>query len=239
MLSNQPPRPANMLNIVAINQGHRPLTMANPEVGAVSPLEARSLLGSGHGVLDTRPPEAFGAGHVAGALNVQLSSGEFEQRAGWMLPPGRPLILAVEQADAARAAIRKLAFVGLDQRVKGYLEMKDWIAQGMSQAVLPQISVSELRRRREEDPLEVLDVREGSEWGRGHIQGAHHMSFKQLPSRLQEVGLGREDRIAVICGSGMRSSTACSFLLRNGFTNLFNVTGGMTAWSQAGHPVST
>jgi len=155
-----------------------------------------------------------------------------------MLPAERPLILAVEQGEEARAAIRKLAFVGLDQRVKGYVEMKDWIAQGMSRAMLPQISVSELRRRREEDPLEVLDVREASEWSRGHIQGAHHMSFKHFPSRLEELRLGREIRIAVICGSGMRSSTACSFLLRNGFTNLLNVTGGMTAWSQAGHPVS-
>ena len=109
----------------------------------------------------------------------------------------------------------------------------------MSCATLPQIGVGELRRRREEDHLQVLDVREESEWSQGHIQGAHHMNFKHLPSRLEELRLGREDRIAVICGTGMRSSTACSVLLRNGFTNLLNVTGGMSAWRQAGHPVSS
>ena len=237
MIADQPPRPANIQIIVAINQGRRPLTLEEPRVERLSPEEARERFGKGLLALDTRSPEAFGAGHVAGAMNVQLSSAEFEQRAGWMLPADGPVVLIPDGDEAAQGAIRKLAFVGLDQRVRGYVEMEAWESAGLPTAALPQITVAELR-----DSLAggigVLDVRETSEWQEGHIASATHMNFKHLPARLGEVRFGREDRIAVICATGMRSSTACSYLLRNGFRNLLNVMGGMGAWQEAGYPTS-
>ena len=238
MTADQPPRPANIQNIVAINQGRRPLTMDEPSAGRRSPSEVLDLIRKGHRVLDTRSPEAFGARHIPGATNVQLDGSEFEQRVGWMLSPDEAVVLGVEAHEAAQRAVRKLAFVGLDQGVEGYVEMEDWESAGLPTASLSQIDVDQLRGRLGRDGLKVLDVREASEWNRGHIPGALHLNFKHLPTRLGELPLGREDRLAVICASGMRSSTACSFLLRNGYRNLLNVTGGMRAWQNAGHPLA-
>ena len=51
---------------------------------------------------------------------------------------------------------------------------------------------------------------------------------------IDELELAKGDPIAVICGGGNRSSTAISLLLRSGYRDLYNVTGGMTAWRNAG-----
>ncbi|MCI0408336.1 MAG: MBL fold metallo-hydrolase, partial [Acidobacteria bacterium] len=74
MNADQPPRPANMRNIVAINQGLRPLTLLEPTCATLSPEEVQGLLCQENLVLDTRSPEAFGECHIVGAANVQLSS---------------------------------------------------------------------------------------------------------------------------------------------------------------------
>ncbi|MCA9950158.1 MAG: rhodanese-like domain-containing protein, partial [Anaerolineales bacterium] len=44
-------------------------------------------------------------------------------------------------------------------------------------------------------------------------------------------------KIAVVCASGKRSSTAVSMLLQHGYQRLYNVTGGMEAWQKAGLPM--
>ena len=234
MLANQPPRPANMLNIVAINQGAKPLTMEAPRPGRLEARAARGALDRGAVALDTRTPEAFGAGHVPAALHVPSSSLEFEQRAGWMLPAEGEILLVAEDEEAVREAAFKLAFVGLDGRAAGYVTMPDWRAGGLAESRLPQLSVAELSAGRESEGVRVLDVREPSEWRQGHLEEARLMSYKQLPARLTELELSPEEPVAVICATGMRSSTASSVLLRAGFRKVFNVTGGMAAWKQAG-----
>ena len=240
MTQGQPARPANILEIVAINQGNSPLTMEEPTAPPVSPGEIAELIDDGRAVIDVRSPAAFGEGHIPGAYNIQVCRPEFEQRIGWVVPVESPLLLAVEDASEASQALHKLAFVGLDQRVEGYLEggMQAWCDAGKAVVGLEQISVQELYDQLNNGlGMQAFDVREPSEWATGHIEGAHMMSYKQLPERLDELQLGTDQHLAVVCGSGVRSSTACSVLLREGFENLYNVTGGMTAWAAAGLPM--
>ncbi len=78
-------------------------------------------MAGGHLVIDTRPSPRFGAGHLPGAINVHLSSPEFEQRVGWVAPAEVPLVLVLDQDGEAPRAMRALAFVGLDARVSGFL----------------------------------------------------------------------------------------------------------------------
>jgi hydroxyacylglutathione hydrolase len=80
--------------------------------------------------------------------------------------------------------------------------------------------------------LKILDVRDQSEWEEGHIKGARHIPYYLLLQHLQE--LHNTQPLAVICASGQRSSIACSLLQKHGFTQLFNVVGGMDAWDEAG-----
>lgn len=74
----------------------------------------------------------------------------------------------------------------------------------------------------------ILDVRTPSEYAEGHIPGAKLIPLDQLPNRLNEVP--KEGKVYVICRSGNRSSQATNFLRDNGFSNVFNVTSGMTSW---------
>ncbi|MFQ5743817.1 MAG: rhodanese-like domain-containing protein, partial [Acidobacteriota bacterium] len=173
MNRDQPSRPANVANIVAINQGKLPLTMDAPRAAPLAVDEVSDLLAQDHLVVDTRSAAAFGSGHIPASYNIQLSSAEFEQRIGWITPLDAPLILVLAQDAEADSAMQALAFVGLDQRVTGYLAggIGEWIDAGRPQATVPQISVHELHRHLQNGSvMQVLDVREPSEWQRGHIE---------------------------------------------------------------------
>ena len=237
MLHDQPPRPANMENIVAINQGKKPYSMREPEIACLTPQEAEVALRAGHLVLDTRPHEAFGSHHIAGAYNAQQSSDSFEQNVGWIMPVDRPFLLAVDEPANVPVAVRKLAFVGLDRRVSGFVDMRAWRERGMPCDRVPQIDVNSLHRKLGQHDIQVLDVRESSEWNTLRIDSAHHMNFKHLLMLTDSLEVVPEREVAVICAGGMRSSTACSILRRLGFERVYNVAGGMDAWHEAGLPV--
>jgi hydroxyacylglutathione hydrolase len=240
MNKDQPARPANIENIVAINQGRRPLTMGSPQARSLSPEEFAELAEDGHLVVDARSAAAFGSGHVPGALSILQSSPEFEQRIGWVTPADVPILLVTDDAEATSRALYAMAFLGLDARVEGHLAggMRSWLRAGRPQETLQQISVHELATALSNGSgMQVLDVREISEWDTGHVAGAHYMNFKFLADQIDDLDLACGDRLSVLCAAGARSSIACSVLLRYGFRRVRNVTGGMGAWAAAGLPV--
>ena len=113
-----------------------------------------------------------------------------------------------------------------------------WIDAGQPLSTLTQISVWQLNDHIQAGlPMQVLDVRESSEWDEGHIDQAHHMSYKQVRQRIDELALQPDGPVSVLCARGMRSSTACSILLMNGYERVHNVTGGMSAWKAAMLPM--
>ena len=68
-----------------------------------------------------------------GAFNIKMASPQFEQRVGWVVPLETPMLLVLDGDGLASAALRKLALIGLDSRVKGFLAggMGAWTALGM------------------------------------------------------------------------------------------------------------
>lgn len=239
MLKDQPARPANMESIVAINQGKLPYAMRDPEPPVLAPDAAERLLADGAWALDARSQDVFGAGHVPGAVNVPSTSSSFEQWAGWVLPQGRPLVLVLDPRADARGTLRRLAIVGLDQRVVGLLDPMAWRDAGKPLASLRQIDVSELGPRIARNDVRVLDVRERAEWDAGHIDPSLQFSFKVFPATFGDFPVRPEDPVAVVCASGARSSIAASVLLRNGYRDVWNVSGGMHAWQGRGLPTAS
>lgn len=239
-------RPANMGNIVATNQGRRPLTAKTPRARPLGPERVRELIARGHAVVDARSTAAFGAGHIGGAYHAPGSEASFAQRVGWIVPDGVALILLTETPEDAQALLHRMAFVALDRAVAGYVEggMGAWADAGLPAERTPQIDVCELREELAADGgLRVLDVRDPDEWEAGHLEGARFMPYTSLvprpgsPAPAGALGLGTADPLAVLCGSGSRSSTATSLLLRSGYRDVRNVAGGMGAWTAAGYPV--
>jgi rhodanese-related sulfurtransferase len=84
--------------------------------------------------------------------------------------------------------------------------------------------------------LVILDVRTKSEYDSGHIYGATLIPVTELLARIGELASHKNDPILVYCGSGGRSQTASGYLDSNGFTNVYNMLGGIAAWKSAGYP---
>ncbi|HYE13606.1 MAG TPA: rhodanese-like domain-containing protein, partial [Pyrinomonadaceae bacterium] len=225
-------------------QARRPSSVSPPPRRPVEGRAAQcesfdaSLVNQGHAVLDVRSAAEFGAGHVPGSVNIGLG-GQFASWAGTLLQIGTPLILVADAEEKVDEAVTRLARVG-HENVRGYLRggAQEWRSAGFDLAVLPQVTVEELRRRLEEDEgLQVLDVRRPAEFAAGHVPRA---VSTPLSPRLREEAAPRLDParpVAVVCAGGYRSSAAASLLKRHGLHNLLNVAGGTGAWVAAGFPV--
>lgn len=94
---------------------------------------------------------------------------------------------------------------------------------------VPEISVHELAALREaKADFFLLDVRNPDEYAFCNLAG-HLIPFNQLPNRLNE--LDPEQHIIIHCHAGGRSRRATEFLLQQGFKNVCNLKGGITAWA--------
>ena len=85
----------------------------------------------------------------------------------------------------------------------------------------------------------VVDVRETGEWSAGHIPNARHIALGQLDNRIGELDKLKAKPVIVCCASGNRSSSACGKFKKAGFERVFNLNGGIRAWTDAGLPVTT
>ncbi|MHB1528287.1 MAG: rhodanese-like domain-containing protein [Acidiferrobacteraceae bacterium] len=93
------------------------------------------------------------------------------------------------------------------------------------------ITAQELKERLEAaDPPIVLDVREPWEYALCKLPGARHIPMREIPQRLAE--LPAEGEIVVLCHHGVRSLQVATFLERQGFSRLYNLTGGVDAWAR-------
>lgn len=231
MNENLPQRPPNMFMIVERNRADY--------LHIEAPLDPRPLdlrtfqheMAHGALVIDTRAPHQFGEGHIPGAISVFLHGSAFPTRVGFVAPLQSRLLLVVKDERDLVEATTELAVVGFDS-VLGYLDggMEAWREAELPLQSLEQITVTDLHTLRHD--LQVLDVRDPNEWQERHIKGAIHLPYYEIEQRLQT--LNPAQPLAVLCASGQRSTIACSLLQRHGFTQLFNVVGGMEAWDEAG-----
>lgn len=79
------------------------------------------------------------------------------------------------------------------------------------------------------DSVILLDVREHAELSLAAIPGALHVPMREVPARLDEIA--RDKPVVVLCHSGRRSYVVADFLLSQGFAAVFNLRGGIDAWS--------
>ena len=83
----------------------------------------------------------------------------------------------------------------------------------------------------------VLDVREPGEFQSGHLLNARLIPLNKLKERIGELEKYKDKPIVVVCRSGSRSGTACVSLAKQGFTQAYNLTGGVLAWQKAKMPI--
>lgn len=83
----------------------------------------------------------------------------------------------------------------------------------------------------------LVDVREPSEYNGelGHIAGTELIPLGSLPDQLEQ--LPKDKTIVFVCRSGNRSGQASAYALMNGWTNTYNMKGGMLLWNSLLLPV--
>ena len=86
------------------------------------------------------------------------------------------------------------------------------------------------------ESIVVVDARELPEFEVGHIEGAVHISLRQLAKKLDQLPPDKNAPLAVICRTGGRSSYGTMALWLLGYRNLRNIAGGMEAWEKEGFP---
>jgi hydroxyacylglutathione hydrolase len=236
ILTHVPPFPPYYRRMKGLNaQGTRPVDLL-PGQRAIDPSVFAELRSGGHAVIDLRDQIGFGGGHIPGAFGIGLGS-NLSTWAAWVVPYDTPLLLVCADPAQVAEAVRALVRVGLDD-IMGYLDggMQAWIEAGFAVAHTTQESPSDLYQRLTRDRnLRVLDVRSDDEWQDGHVCGATHLMGGYMPERAPALA-AEGGTLAVICATGYRSTVAASVLERAGARDLVNVTGGMTAWHQAGLP---
>lgn len=84
----------------------------------------------------------------------------------------------------------------------------------------------------------ILDVREDNEYRDGHIINSVHIPLAYLNDRLKELEKHKDKPIIVGCRSGQRSSSACNILKKQGFPNVYNLSGGIMAWKSDNLPLT-
>lgn len=198
-------------------------------------------------ILDVRSAAQFGAGHIAGSINIGLS-GQFASWAATVIGLDRPIILIADGAQEIAEARTRLARVGIEN-VIGYLDggVEAWQRSGRELREIPQISAIDVAAELEQHhgSIQVLDVRRLAEWSAGHIVAATHLPLDNLAltnaGRIAQLlsSLDRGQPVAVHCKSGYRSAIACGILERTGFRNVMNVVGGFDAWQSANLPIAS
>jgi hydroxyacylglutathione hydrolase len=186
-------------------------------------------------VMDTRMPYAFAGSHIPNSVSMWLGGASVYP--GWLFDIDQYIMFVHERPEDIDAAARRLRRLGFDNMC-GYLcgGMEQWQEAGKPISTISTMSAIDLKDKLEKKETWLLDVREPSEWKEdGYVEGAKLIFFADLQSKVGS--LPKDKPIAVTCSVGKRSSVGASILEREGFKDVSNVLGGMTAWTNLGYSV--
>jgi hydroxyacylglutathione hydrolase len=188
----------------------------------------RAHVAGGGALVDARPIGAFAAGHIPGALSIELRP-QFASWLGWLVDDAQPLVVVLDEDQDRGELARQCRTIGYDHLV-GELAggMAAWRAASLPEDQLPLVQAERL----DDQPGVVLDVRQVSEVADGHLPGAVAVELGDLAGDRLPAELPKGP-VTVMCGHGERAMTAASLLARAGHHDLWVALGGPQDWERA------
>jgi hydroxyacylglutathione hydrolase len=224
--------PAYYRDMAAVNLEGAALLGRHPAAPAMlNAPEVERLMGHGAAVIDLRRGRAYDRGHIPGSYHVGLD-GPFSAWVGWLIPRGRPIVLAGGSEAQHRDAQKQLYRIGFDS-VVGQLDggMDAWQASGRPLSTFETVDVEDMAEWiLSAEPMTVMDTRDEHEWAAGHVPGAVHVYVPDVPHRANEIP--REAPVAVHCASGYRAGIAASLLEQAGLKRIIHVNGPFSDWDR-------
>jgi len=101
---------------------------------------------------------------------------------------------------------------------------------------IPEVSIDEVKNRIERgENWTLLDVREREEYREGHLAGAFSLPRGFLEIRVEETVPDKSAPVIAYCAGGVRSLIAARTMKEMGYENVVSMSGGYTAWKNAGY----
>ena len=223
LLAGQPEPPKYFAVMKQLNKTERPLLVEVPKHTKLSKDEFLKAYHEGVKVIDARNKQLFSEGFIPGSINVQ-GNNSFATWCGWLLNYQEQFILIADDAQIEDLS-RKLMRVGLDN-VYGYIS--DVASVGLVLSKAANIGIDEFISHVDKDEVQIIDVRGLNEYEAGHVPGAEHVFVGTIQDNLDRID--RTKPAIIYCQAGDRSAIAYSLLVRNGYTNIQNFSGGMKEW---------
>jgi rhodanese-related sulfurtransferase len=103
-----------------------------------------------------------------------------------------------------------------------------------------ELTVDQVKSRLDRgDKFLLLDVREESEWAKGHLPGAVHLGKGIIERDVEERVPDTGTEMVLYCGGGYRSALAADNLQKMGYTNVWSMDGGFRGWKEKGFPLTS
>ena len=238
VLAGLGPQPPNFHAIVALNAG--PLLTQGVELLPLAPRQVEQKQRGGAMLVDVRTDRQFDDAHVAGAISIPMLHAGFGSKLAWLADREQEIVFMGRDDEDGRRAGGLAVAVGI-RKLGGFLHggMTSWRQEDREVERVERLPVGDLAARRERDPeLQLLDVRERSEWEAGHIPGSAFEPWHDIHALPDGIDAGRP--VAVICASGQRAGTAVSLVQHHGGREVIHVVdGGVGTWGRLGHPIET
>ncbi len=101
-------------------------------------------------------------------------------------------------------------------------------------------NVQEVKKRLDaKETFTLIDVREDSEWAKGHLPGAVHLGRGIIERDIENKVPGKATPMVLYCGGGYRSALAAENMQKMGYTDVLSMDGGLRGWTDAGFPTVT
>lgn len=188
-------------------------------------------------ILDVRPQSDFIKSHIPNSIFIGLNGG-FAPWVGALITDIKQPILLIVPEGKAEEAVTRLSRVGYDNTL-GYLEggLSAWEASGREIDTLESISAESFANiYKEDDSINILDVRKDGEFSSSHLETAQHFALDYINSQMEDVD--RDNTYYIHCAGGYRSVIAASILKARGFNKLIDVAGGFGAIKQTDLPTT-
>ncbi len=229
------PQPPNFEAIVALNKG--PLVTEGAEVLPLAPRQVEQKRLDGALVIDARTDLQFDDAHIPGAVCIPMLSAGFGSKLAWIADRDQEIVLVGRDDDDGHRAARLAIAVGIP-KLAGFLGggMTSWRQEKRDVARIERLPLEDLEDRLNGGEVQVLDVRERSEWDAGHIPDSHFEPWHDIDSLPD--GIDSSKPVAVVCGSGQRAAVGASLIQRFGVDDVIHVIdGGVPKWERLGLPI--
>src|SRR5688572_20880984 len=224
------PQPPNFEAIVELNRG--PLLTDGVELLPLAPRQVEQKRVAGALLIDVRTDQQFDDAHIPDAVSIPMLSAGFGSRLAWLADREQEIVFVGRDDEDGRRAGRLAVAVGI-RRFAGFLGggMTSWRQEKRPVERIERLPLSELPERAGD--VQILDVRERSEWEEGHIPGSAFVPWHDIDAVPDGLDPGRP--IAVVCASGQRAAVAASLVKRRGAEHVIHVIdGGVPEWAELG-----